>query len=99
MLFCFFSGDVRRPLTNVLGEITALVKRLASDIPRLLLQLVRELAKPLVLHLSPWDEHPGQETDGDRANREADRVLLRHAYRLPRLPFHLTSVRQGIAQA
>jgi hypothetical protein len=30
MLFCFFAGDVRRPLTNVLGEITALVKRLAS---------------------------------------------------------------------
>ena len=81
------------------GEVLALVKRLTTDVPRLLLHLVGELAESLILHLSPRDEHPNQETDGDRANSEADRVFLCHAYRLPRLPFHLVSVRQCVAHA
>ena len=97
VLFRSFAGDFRRALTNLLGE--ALIKRFASDNARLLFQLVRELAESLVLHVSAGDEHPGQETNGDRANRESDRILLCHAYRLPRLPFHLLSVRQGIAHA
>jgi hypothetical protein len=94
-----FSGDLRRTLPNILGKVPTLVKSLAADVSRLLLDLVRELAESLILHLSPGDEHPDQEADGDRANSEADRVLLCHAYCLPCLLFHLVSVRQGVAYA
>jgi hypothetical protein len=92
-------GDLRRAVPNLVSEVPAMVKRLTTDVPRLLLDLIRELTDTLILHLSPRDEHSDQETDGDRANSEADRVLLCHAYRLPRLPFHLVGVRQGVAHA
>jgi hypothetical protein len=40
MLLRPISGDLRSALPDLLGEVPALVKRLATDVPRLLLYLV-----------------------------------------------------------
>src|SRR5215217_426555 len=69
-----FGGLLRHLLTALAGLLSGLLD--------LLLDLVRYVAELLVLHPRGGDEHAGQEAHGDRAERNADRVLLRHARRL-----------------
>src|SRR5215213_8361117 len=69
-------------LLELLGVLLTALAGLLSGFLDLLLDLVRYVAELLVLHPRGGDEHAGQEAHGDRAERNADRVLLRHARRL-----------------
>ena len=96
MLLDPFSGDLRRTLPNILGKVPTLVQSLPTDVSRMLLHLVRELTESLILHLSPRDEHTGQEPHGGRTDEESDRILLRDTHGLPRLVLDLICVRQHV---
>src|SRR5689334_6268162 len=84
-----------RGLRRVLSDLLAVLERLLPGLLGTLLDLVGELADALVLHARGRNEHAGEESDGDRADREAERVLLGHALGAPRLVLDLVAVRRS----
>ena len=80
---------------RVLRDLLAVLERLGAGLLDLVLDVVGDAADLLVLHAGGRDQHAGDEADGDGADGEAERVLLRDAR--GRLALALTS--SGVGRA
>src|SRR6185295_3336136 len=86
-------------LGRVLRDLLAVLDGLLAGLLDLVLDVVGHAAELLVLHVGRRDQHAGDEPDRDRADGEAEWVLLRDAARLPRLGLDVAAVRRAAGDA
>src|SRR5829696_2183100 len=84
-----------RALRGVLRNLLAVLERLLAGLADLLLHVVGDRADLLVFDARGRDQHAREEPDGNRADRETERILLRHARGLAGLVLDLAGIRRA----